>query len=250
MTDPARLAGFLKGARGLTLIEERLKEIVPPDLPAIVLEPGVDLEAFGRQLPPQRRATIRRAAGCPAGTTMIVYPGNVHQANAEEVSHLYAAITLLRQRGRDVTLVRTGSDHFAGATFLQDAHPERGIVTLGRVERPFLIDLMKSADLFVQPGRPGPFNDYRLPSKLPEFMAIGRPIVLPATNVGARLKNGVDAMLLKEGSPEEIAAMVEAVLDSPALAERLAENVRAFAARHYRPLDQVRKLENFLRELV
>ena len=75
---------------------------------------------------------------------------------------------------------------------------ERGIVTLGRVDRPFLIDLLKSADVFVQPGRPGPFNDYRLPSKLPEFMAVGRPIILPATNVGLRLRPGVEAMLLTE----------------------------------------------------
>jgi glycosyltransferase involved in cell wall biosynthesis len=181
---------------------------------------------------------------------MIVYPGNVHQANAEEVSRLYAAVGLLRERGRKVTLVRTGSDHFAGATFLKDARPERGIVTLGRVERPFLIELMKSADLFVQPGRPGPFNDYRLPSKLPEFMAIGRPIVLPATNVGARLRHGVDAMLLHEGSPQEIATMVEAVLDDPALADRLSANARDFASRHYRSDRQTRKLETFLLELV
>ena len=181
---------------------------------------------------------------------MLVYPGNVHRTNAEEVRCLYDAVGLLRQRGREVILVRTGSDHFAGATFLKDATPERGIVTLGRVERPFLIDLMKSADLFVQPGRPGPFNDYRLPSKLPEFMAIGRPIVLPATNVGTRLRDGVDALLLHEGSPEEIAKRVESLLDDPALAARLSANARAFAARHYDAATQTRKLESFLRRLI
>ena len=73
------------------------------------------------------------------------------------------------------------------------------MIALGQVERRLLIDLLKSADLFVQPGRPGPFNDYRLPSKLPEFMAVGRPIVLPFANVGTRLRDGVDAMLLREG---------------------------------------------------
>lgn len=249
VTDPARLKGFLAGARGLTLIEERLKEIVPPELPAIVLEPGLDLEAFGSELPPHRRATIRRAVGCSASTTMLVYPGNVHRANVDEVRCLYEAAGLLRQRGRDVTLVRTGSDHFAGAAFLKDATPERGIVTLGRVGRPFLIDLLKSADVFVQPGRPGPFNDYRLPSKLPEFMAIGRPIVLPATNVGLRLRHGIDALLLQEGSPEEIANLVELVVDNPVLAGRLSENARAFAAVHFDAQIQTKMLEAFLRQL-
>ena len=250
VTDPALLKGFLAGARGLTLIEERLKEIAPPELPAIVLEPGLDLQAFGSELPQHRRATIRRAVGCPTEATMLVYPGNVHRANAEEVSFLYEAVRLLRQRGRDVTLVRTGSDHFAGAAFLKDATPERGIVTLGRVERPFLIDLLKSADVFVQPGRPGPFNDYRLPSKLPEFMAVGRPILLPSTNVGTRLRHRVDALLLQEGSPQEISHLVESILDDPALGARLSANARAFAALHYDIGNQTRKLERFLQELI
>jgi glycosyltransferase involved in cell wall biosynthesis len=250
VTDPAKLMGFLASARGLTLIEERLKEIVPPELPAIVLEPGLDLELFGRELPLNRRGTIRRAVGCSSETAMIVYPGNVHRANAEEVRSLYEAVALLRRRGRDVILVRVGSDHFAAATFLKDATSERGIVALGRVERPFLIDLLKSADMFVQPGRPGPFNDYRLPSKLPEFMAIGRPIVLPATNVGTRLRDGIDALLLHKGSPEEIAERVESLLDDPALAERLSANARAFAARHYDAATQTRKLESFLQRML
>jgi glycosyltransferase involved in cell wall biosynthesis len=249
VTDLKQLKAFLAGARGLTLIEERLKEIVPPDLPAIVLEPGLDLELFTSELPPKRRETIRRGVGCSEQTTMLVYPGNVHRANAEEVRILYEAIALLRARGRDVILVRTGSDHFAGATFLKDISPERGVVTLGRVERPFLIDLLKCADLFVQPGRAGPFNDYRLPSKLPEFMVVGRPIVLPATNVGTRLRDGLDALLLKEGSPAEIARLVEVIIEDPALAKRLSANIRAFGASHYGRDGQIRKLEDFLRRL-
>lgn len=250
VTDPAQLAGFLGGAAGLTLIEERLREIVPANVPAIVLEPGLDLDAFARDLPPHRRATIRRSVGCSLTTAMLVYPGNVHQANADEVSSLYEAVRLLRSRGRDVMLVRTGSDHFARATFLKEARPEDGIVTLGQVERSFLIDLLKSADLFVQPGRPGAFNDYRLPSKLPEFLAVGRPVVLPATNVGSRLRDGVDALLLRVGSAEEIAAKVETILSDALLAERLSAKSQEFAARHYRLEDQAAKLESFLRQIV
>jgi glycosyltransferase involved in cell wall biosynthesis len=250
VSDPARFKGFLAGARGLTLIEERLKEIVPSELPAIVLEPGLDLELFARELPPNRRDTIRRGVGCSPTTTMLVYPGNIHRANAEEVRSLYEAVGLLRQKGRDVILVRTGSDHFAGAEFSKNARPAHGIVTLDRVDRPFLIDLLKSADVFVQPGQPGPFNDYRLPSKLPEFMAVGRPIVLPATNVGLRLRAGVEAMLLTGGSAEEIGRLVELIVDDPALANRLSEGARAFAAGHYAIADQTRKLENFLRKII
>ena len=42
---------------------------------------------------------------------MLVYPGNVHRANAEEVWSLYEAVALLRARSRNVTLVRNGTDY-------------------------------------------------------------------------------------------------------------------------------------------
>ena len=43
------------------------------------------------------------------------------------------------------------------------------------------------ADAFVQPGSPDDFNRYRLPSKLPEFLAMGRPVILPHCNLGNEL---------------------------------------------------------------
>jgi len=250
ISDPAHLSEFLAGARGLTLIEERLREITPGDLPTLVLEPCVDLEKFGGKLAERRRATIRKAVGCSPQTTMLVYPGNVHRANADEVATLYEAIRLLRERGRDVRLVRTGSDTASAAALLVNTRTEAAVTSLGRVARTFLIDLLKSADLFVQPGRPGAFNDYRLPSKLPEFLAVGRPIVLPATNVGRKLRHGIDAMLLNEGSATEIARVVEEILSDPGLAARLSTNARDFAEAHYRPDEQGRKLELFLRQVI
>ncbi len=117
------------------------------------------------------------------------------------------------------------------------------------MERPFLIDMIRCADLFVQPGAPGPFNDYRLPSKLPEFMAVGRPIVLPRTNVGLRLRDGKDALLLETGSAEEIEAKVAAILGDPALADRLGRNAQAFARKTYVWSRQGEKLLGFLNEL-
>ncbi|MGH6925411.1 MAG: glycosyltransferase family 4 protein [Propylenella sp.] len=247
LADPAKLKGFLGEAAGLTVIEERLKEILPPRPPSLVLEPGVELDIFGSDMAPLRRATIRRAVGVPLGGTMLVYPGNVHEANAEEVWQLYRAIALLRDRGRDVTLVRTGEDHLPEPGAARRFSSQEGVVALGSVDRGFLIDLLKSADILVQPGRPGPFNDYRLPSKLPEFMAAGKPIALPATNVGLRLRPGEDALLLHEGSAGEIAGHVETIESSPPLAARLGRNARAFAERHYRWDAQAEKLEAFLR---
>ena len=246
--DRAERQRLLAGASGATVIEPRLIETLPEGLPNLVLEPGVDLDVLAAPLPLHRRASLLQAVGAPAGAKVIVYPGNIHRANAGEMTELYKAMRLLRQGGRDLVLVKTGKDDVAFDTL--DFEPaEAGIVEAGLVERPFLVDLIKCADLFVQPGAPGPFNDYRLPSKLPEFMAVGRPIVLPRTNVGLRLRDGDDALLLDTGSAEEILAKVAMILDDEALAGRLARNAQAFARKTYVWSRQGEKLLGFLQEL-
>jgi glycosyltransferase involved in cell wall biosynthesis len=85
------------------------------------------------------------------------------------------------------------------------------------------------ADAYVQPGAPDEFNRYRLPSKLPEFLSMGRPVILPACNLGNELGEGEDALLLREGTALEIAARIEELLDAPELGRRLGERARAFA---------------------
>ena len=247
--DLVERRALMAGAMGATVINERLLEGIPAGLPAMLLEPGVDFAGLGTPLAPNRRAAILSAAGVPADATVIVYPGNIHRANLEEMAELYRAIRMLRQRGRDLVLVKTGKDDVPVADHLGFTPQEAGVIELGLVERPFLIDLMKCADLFVQPGAPGPFNDYRLPSKLPEFLAVGRPVVLPATNLGLRLRPGQDAMLLSTGTAEEIAGQVEAILDDPHLAARLSANAQAFARQTFRWERQGARLAGFLERL-
>jgi glycosyltransferase involved in cell wall biosynthesis len=240
---------LMAGAAGATVIEARLKELLPEGLPALLLEPGVDLQLFGAPLAPWRRSSVLRAVGAPEEATVLVYPGNIHRANLGEVGELYRAIGRLRQAGRPIVLIKTGKDDVPVAKTLGFDPAEAGVIAVGQVERPFLIDLMKCADLFVQPGAPGPFNDFRLPSKIPEFMAVGRPIILPRTNVGLRLADGAEALLLRTGAAEEIAARIEAVLDDPVLAARLGLAARAFAGRTYVWERQGRKLMDFLVQL-
>jgi glycosyltransferase involved in cell wall biosynthesis len=246
-SDPQRLEAFLAGAAGLTVIQERLAEILPEGPPVLVLEPGVDFALFGAPLSPVRRASVRRAAGAGPGDALIAYTGNIHDSNVEEMRALYEAVALLRGRGRKLVLARTGTDHVLGVDYLEAAAaPGSGVRALGQVDRPFLVELLKAADLFVQPGRPGPFNDYRLPSKLPEFMAVGRPVILPRANIGLQLTEGEEALLLDEGSAGEIAGKIAAVLDDPRLAARLAANAQAFARRRWRWDRQAGKLAAFL----
>ena len=168
-----------------------------------------------------------------SGTTVLFYHGNVHASNAAEVRELYAAVLQLNRAGQSVTLLRTGLDRvdFLGA-LAGEVAPY--VLDLGQIlHHRHLPPLMALADIFVQPGRPDAFNDYRFPSKLPEFFSLGRPVVLPRSNLGATLRHGVDAYVLDPADAAGIAAAVRELRGNRALYDRLAQGATAFAAQNF-----------------
>ncbi len=230
LSHPRRSRAFLAGAAGVTVITERLAEFVPPDRPRLHLEPAADARSFfPRPLP----TDFRRALGFTDDTTVLFYHGNVHAANAAEVRDLYAAVVQLNREGQPTRLIRTGLDSvdFLGE-LAREAAPH--VLALGQIpHHHHLPPLMSLADIFVQPGGPDAFNDYRFPSKLPEFFSIGRPVVLPRTNLGAQLRHATDAYVLDRADAAGIAAAVTELRRDRALYDRLARGAVAYSERHF-----------------
>ena len=228
-SQPRSADRFLRTALGITVIIETLATLTPPDRPVHLLEPGVDGALFAPDLPKDRETALRSDLGLAASTRLIVYHGNGHATNHREMFSLYTAVLILRRRGFDVKLLRFGIDH---GPPLDLSYPDMAAeVSLERgfVDRSVLIDHLKLADLYVQPGSPGAFNDFRLPSKLPEFLALGRPVILPRSNLGLRLAHGEQAFVLDRADGESIAGAAARILSDPDLAERLGRDGRRFA---------------------
>ncbi len=229
LVHPVRHRTFLRLADSVTVIVDRLRQFVPAGIPCALLQPGVDPE-YLRPVKADPRA--REELGLPAGEKLIVFTGSNTFANEPEMLELYRAVAVLNGRGTPTRLVRTG---FSRPEFLAALTPElkAHVTDLGFIERARLPRLLAAADVLVQPGRPGPFNDYRLPSKLPEFLASGRPVVLPPTNIALMMRDGVEAVFLGDGSPEDIADRCGRVFADPGLAARVGKAGAAFAARHF-----------------
>ena len=58
--------------------------------------------------------------------------------------------------------------------------------------------------------------------------AIGRPVVLPRTNLGASVRHGTDAYVLESANAEGIVRAVKELRRDRALSERLAAGIRAY----------------------
>jgi len=229
-SHPHRSRAFLAAADGITLITPRLRELAPVAARCHLIWPAADARFFFARPKP---AAFRQLLDAAADTTVLFYHGNVHAANAAEMRELYAAVACLNESGTPVTLIRAGLDRvdFLGA---HAARSREHVIELGLIDHHHhLPALMALADIFVQPGVPDAFNDYRFPSKLPEFFSLGRPVILPRTNLGEQLRHGIDAYVLERADAAGIARAVREIRADAALAARLAEGALKFAAEHF-----------------
>ena len=229
LPHPVRHRTMLRLADAATVIVEKLRDFVPEGVPATLLPPGVDGEQYRPQAPDP---TLRASLGLDPAERVLVFTGSNTFANEPEMRELYLAVRLLNQRGVPTRLVRTGfnsPDFLAGLPSEVRSH----VLDLGFVPKARLPQLLALADVLVQPGRPGPFNDYRLPSKLPEFLASGRPVLLPHTNIALGMSDGIEAEFLSSGTPEDIAERCQKLFADPDRARRMGAAGAAFARKHF-----------------
>ena len=246
LSHPHRSRTFLAAANGVTIITGRLREFVPADRPCHTVWPAADRRYF---YPRPKPGPFRRALDTKADETVLFYHGNVHAANAAEMRELYMAVLQLNRTGHPATLIRTGLD---AVDFLGDLAREVSphVLALGQIlHHRHLAPLMALADFFVQPGAADAFNDYRFPSKLPEFFSLGRPVILPRANLGEVVRHGVDAWVLERADATGIAAAVRILRADPALAERLSQGALSFAEEHFNWQRSAEALARFYQSL-
>jgi glycosyltransferase involved in cell wall biosynthesis len=245
LSHPIRAARFLEEAAGVTLLIERLGEFAPRQKPTCVFWPAADASLFYPR-PPDNG--LRESLGIPADRAVLVYIGNVHPANHREVRSLYVAAAMLNREGRKTTLVRTGENYHPFLEQESDCFKDC-VIHLGRVERKLIPELLALADALVQPGRAGAFNDYRFPSKLPEFFAMGKPVILPATNIGLHTEHKRHAYVLPQADALGIVEAVEEILDDAPLKAALEKGALEFAASHFSWQRSAEKVFHFYERL-
>jgi glycosyltransferase involved in cell wall biosynthesis len=246
LAHPIWYKQFLKNARGVTMVMDTLKAFSPENEAREVIWPGYEEELLWHRPPDQ---ALRRRLAITPQEYVVVYTGNVHNANHQEVFSLYLAVGLLNRRGVQTRLVRSGTDYVR----LYDKQLkilDQYCIPLGHLPRADLPALLSIADALVQPGKADAFNTYRFPSKLPEYLASGKPVLLPAVNIGRFLKDDEEAILLKDGNALEIAQKLEALFPDQERRERIGEGGRLFAEKHLKWSLGAEKLLAFYQKLL
>lgn len=245
LSHPRNYRAFIASAAGVTMIMDRLERFVPPEVPKLILWPGADEQLFY----PQPRDSARlEQLGISEGTAVLCYTGNVHSANGRDVRSLYLAAAILDREGTPARLVRTGRD-FCPFLGPDEEWARRISIELGHVEYQEIPAILSLADVLVQPGADNAFNEFRLPGKLPEFFAMGRPVILPQTNVGRFVRHGEEAWVLPKVDGLGIVEAVLQLRKDTALSERLAAGATGFCRQHFNWKKNTRELMGFYQEI-
>ena len=229
MCCPLRWQPFLALADGVSLIYPTLADFVPEGVPSQSLAPILDLDFF-RPLP--RDDARRQALGIAPGSAVLCYSGNDHYANRDDVRQLYTIVHTLNQTGSPTRLVRTGKTDPATSEGL-GFDPAEFMIPLGFVDREELPAIMSLCDVFVQPGGDDGFNRYRLPAKVPEYLCLGKPIIVGPANIAAELTHGTNAWITKNGTTEEMIEACRHLLAQPELRESMGKAAREFAIERF-----------------
>jgi hypothetical protein len=138
-------------------------------------------------------------------------------------------VEILNQRGCPTVLLRTGLNaQELGVENWGGAYEKY----LGWVERNQVPEILAAADILVQPGCRGLFNDQRVPSKLPEYFAMGRPVVLPRANLGLLVEHGQEGYVLERADAENISNAVSEIYGNKELANKLSSNAIVFLRKY------------------
>ena len=241
LSDPARFRDFLGTADVAGVITSELQKDLPSGSPAEVLLPGVDLKEFS---PRSAVISLRKKYHLDDAGKLIVYCGGVNQFTGPNIRDLCSAVMLLNQRGWACRLVRSGMRKLVSIPGIKKEELE-SVLDLEMLPASEIPGLMSLTNVFVQPGRPSPFEAGRLPCKIIEFMAMGVPTILPHCNVGLLVQERQEAMTHKTGEPEEMASLCEEVFNNLSLQAQLSVGARNFAEKYFdiqKNTDQLERL--------
>jgi glycosyltransferase involved in cell wall biosynthesis len=239
LAHPFYYDSFIGLADAVAVIQDKLRTKVPPWVHCETVMIGVDIKLFTPR-PPD--LSLRTKYGVAENEKVIVYHGGMNGFTRPSIENLCRAVGLINQHGYPCRLLRTGP--FA-LDFLEKLPDETAssIHDLGLLPKRELPDLLALADVFVQPGKIDAFEDLRLPGKVPEFLAMARPVVLPKVNIAHLFRDGLDAVLLRTGSSDEIAAKCIELFNDPERANEIGRAGRRLAEKLFDVRSQACLLE-------
>lgn len=218
---------LMERARGLGIGDERM----------LYLPTGCDTAG----IEPREKAEVRRKLGLEADTRYIGYLGNIYQRDADLLCDALKAMNV------PAKLIMVGN-------FKAELDPELEnagrIVRTGHVPFEGMLDHLSACDTLVLPLTDSVANRGRWPSKINDYLALGRPVVSCAVGDLVDLFENEEIGRLTSAEAAAFAKGIDGVLADPSAAEQMGENARQLAEQGLSTRSVSEKLEAFYSKLL
>ncbi len=202
----------------------------------LYLPPGADPDAIREQ----SRAEARQKLGLDQERPYIGYLGNIYQRDADL---LFDAVQRMKHQRARLIMIGGGAFRITGGI------GERLIQT-GHVPFAQMLDYLSACDVLALPLSDTIANRGRWPSKINEYVAVGRPTVACAVGDLCDLFEQHEIGLLSPPEPDAFAARIDRLLDEPELAQRMGDTARAMARSSYSQDRVAERLEGFYNKVL
>ena len=205
-------------------LDGQLASLGLPDRRRLVLDNGVDLEAFS---PGPADADLRREFGLQ-GRLVVGWVGSFRPFHG--LSLVPEIARRLRGTLPDAVLCLVGTGDLFASTKAGTDDLRETVRLVGPVPHDKVTHLIRAFDICLLLAEPGPYH--YSPLKLYEYMACGRPVVAAAVGDVARVVDGdAGTILVPPGDPGAVADAIARLAVDPALRVRMGQEARRTAER-------------------
>jgi glycosyltransferase involved in cell wall biosynthesis len=206
-------------------LEKRMRELSRNKLPVVLIPITVNFKFFSRESKESN------------GPVKIFYGGSFGEKDG--LKYLIKGFEIVARDHKNVVLILTGKGevtndfneimHLVKTSAYAEQIDYRGYLTIKEY-----YEVLNECDVFCMTRNNSVYANAGFPFKLGEFLASGKAVI--ATNVGdvsTYLKDGVNALLIRPESADEIAGAINRIITQPSLIKQLGEEARKTADKHF-----------------
>lgn len=169
-----------------------------------------------------------------AGRNILLYMGT--SAPSRRVDVIVRALGAVVRKGHDAVLVLLGDTRPIDRDSLLDVASEEGVsdrlIFTGHLALALALSYVRRADVCLSPCPPSPLLVVGTPTKLVEYLAMGRPVVANDHPDQREVLEASGAGLISDLSPEGFAEAIATLLSDKAAAESMAMRGPPWIAQH------------------
>jgi len=194
------------------LLTSRMAQLGVPRKKILLIPNGYDEELFS----PSMSGDEARDQYGLGDSPVVIYMSTFHKFERGLHEIALSAFKEVTRRIPDARLLMVGGGNLPVSSLIAERGLENRVIPTGFVERRMVAVLIASADVALHVISDHPFHAASSPMVMPEYMAMGKPIVAPKTGELAYALTGGAGWLVDSARPELLAEGVVALLkDEP-----------------------------------